>query len=314
MTMENNQSLKQRLVGGAVLISLVVVFLPMLVERGPAPTAERPAVPAKTEWRMEVRPVDDYPPSLLPNRPPVQETEVVVAAPPVDGADGVDGQDAPPLDTDPVEPPVADRPPPADLTEVTVKKGDTLYGIFRREGIALGEVRELLKVPAAGEKFNHLRPGQQLRFRIDSDKRIRALEYRYSGGPPLRLQRIGGRLQLADSAARLGDDADQAAAAPVPQAKAPEPSRAPAQRPTQDKGPVAWGVQVGFYSDIEVVRGLQARLRAKGYGAYLTNAVQTGEKGWILRVGPEVKKSGAIAMAREVGRLTGTDTQVVSYP
>ena len=341
MTMENNDRLKQRLVGAAVLISLIVVFLPMLVERGPAPTADRPAVPPKTQWRIEGWKGDNYQPPALPEKAARQTVEVTPldvtpreptamptdksasqqvgqqagqqadAGPGSDSSQRAGGQAASQSLS------VAKKPakPAADVKETTVKKGDTLYGIFRRLGIPGNQVREVLKVPGAADKLKRLRPGQVIGFRVDSQGRIRAMEYRYSGGPPLRLKRIGGRLQpIEGGVGRAAAEARKAPKPAVAKAEKPKPQPTRAARPNKQQGPIAWVVQVDFYPDWDSARVLQAKLRGKGYPAFLKTETRQGTKGWLLQVGPEVKKSGAVKLAQQVQQLAGTKTSVVSYP
>jgi len=77
---------------------------------------------------------------------------------------------------------------------------------------------------------------------------------------------------------------------------------------------VAWVVSVGVYKDWEAARALQAKLRTKHYPAFVTKSKgKDGHISWNLKVGPKVKKSDALALAKKVEQVTGTRTSVVSH-
>ena len=318
MTMEHNDRLKQRLVGAAVLISLVVVFLPMLVERGPEPTAGREAVSPRPEWKVAGWQGGEY-------RAPVPAdggTQSALATVAADGdrantvTSGGRGNEAvvpPTAESDATTPAttITQEPAtkPADLIEATVKKGDTLYGIFRRHGIATGQVPEVIKLLG---RVSNLRPGQAMRFRVDDKGRIKAMEYRYGRGDPLRIKRIAGRLQVAGDVSALRGGQSHKSAVATRSVKPSRPIRP--IRPTREQGPVAWVVKVGVYKDLEAARVLQAKLRNKHYPAFVTKSKgKDGHISWSLKVGPKVKKSDAQVLAKKVEQVTGTKTTVVSH-
>lgn len=329
--MENNDRLKQRLVGAAVLISLVVVFLPMLVDDGPGPSPDRPAVPMTPEWKFSGWKEQQYQTPDQPQRPVVEVIDPATVepdnseagAPQPDNGEPQGNQrqqaDATPAASGGDTAPVAPAQSTGKLLEATVKAGDTLYGIFRRLGLEPTQVREVVSVKGASEPLSRLRPGQRFRIGVNAQKQIVAMEYLHSGGPALRLKRIGGRLQRVsgDAQTAVADTsasrATVAAPGPAAQAKAaPEVSKAP--RPTRQQGPVAWAVQVGVYKDWEAARKVQSTLRSKGYPAFLKAKELEGNKTWHLKVGPQLKKSDAVALARKIQQETGSKALVVGYP
>jgi len=344
--MENNDNLKQRLVGAAVLISLVVVFLPMLVDDGPGPSPDRPAVPKAEKWQFSGWKDDQYQPPEQPQRPVVEAIdagpigigagtatgqqgsagvasgESAAAAAGGNRSGGVSGDSAA-TNQAAGELSTTQQPgSPSELLEATVKGGDTLYGITRGLGLEPAQVREVVNVSGARETLSRLRPGQRLRIRVDAQKRIMAMEYLHGGGPALRIKRIGGRLQVVtggSQASVVGSSAPKSSAAAASQPVATATSKPPAAssktpRPNREQGPVAWAVRIGVYKDWDAARGVQSTLRSKGYPAFLKAQDKDGSKFWHLKVGPQLKKSDAIALARKIQQETGSKTQVVGYP
>ena len=314
-TMENNDGLKQRLVGAAVLISLIVVFLPMLVDDGPGPSPDRPAVPKTPAWKFSGWKGDPY---QTPEQP--QRTQVEAIDPGAVSSTATQQHAA--RNDDGAGPESTRRSaghPPGDLLEATVKDGDTLYGIFRRLGLDSAEAREVVKLSSVREPLSRLRPGQRFRIRVDADKHILAMEYLPGSGLPLRIERIGGRLQNVTATRQAGGAQQSASHSPRASAKAVTSSKSAqavskTPRPDPSQGPVAWAVQVGVYKNWDAARGVQSTLRSKGYPAFLKARERDGAKLWHLKVGPQLKKREAIALARKIQQETGNKTQVVGYP
>ena len=88
-----DQKLKQRLVGAVVLISLAVIFIPVILE-GPddewTPRVQEIPVPPQIEYQAEIElPVPDEAPSpaaetATPAQPPVPETQTADVPPPAE--------------------------------------------------------------------------------------------------------------------------------------------------------------------------------------------------------------------------------------
>lgn len=305
--MEQTDNLKQRLVGAAVLISLVVVFLPMLVDDGPGPSPDRPAVPPRPGWQFSGAQQQEYEPPPLPQRPAAEVIDPGPIAGRVEDPAAEPAQNVEPKTATDTTKPLK----PADLIEITVKSGDTLYGIFRRAGMEPSQVRELVKVSGASKTLSRLRPGQRFRIRVDAQQRIMAMEYLHGGGPPLRIRRIDGRLQMASAAQDAPPRSSAASSKPPPRASAGPVTATP--HPTRERGPVAWVVQVGVYKDWNLARALQAKLRGKGYASFVKPETRDGGKVWLLKVGPYLKKADSVAQAQQIQRLTGSKTLVVPH-
>jgi len=126
-----------------------------------------------------------------------------------------------------------------------------------------------------------------------------------------------------------------AAATPTPMASAPRPI-APTQtsvplaskataRPTAPRVPTAprrpvedewadagWTVQVSATTDQEEARGLSARLRARGYDAYLVQAPLRGQTWYRVRVGRLRTREQAKELEDRLRRSEGMDAAYIT--
>jgi DedD protein len=96
--------------------------------------------------------------------------------------------------------------------------------------------------------------------------------------------------------------AEAAPAKPKPAAPKPVP-----------KGLTSWVVQVAALGTEEAADRLQADLRRKGLHAFVEKWEGETRTLWRVRVGPEVDRSRADAMAADVKRQTGLDAIVRKY-
>lgn len=135
-------------------------------------------------------------------------------------------------------------------------------------------------------------------------------------------------------------DAEEPAPAPAPEvAPAPEPAPAPAPEPAAEPeqqvadepapaaqeaavagprsvppGTQAWVVQVASLRSPEAARELQDRLRADGFPAFIEQARVGGQLYHRVRIGPEVNRAQADAIAQRVASEVNSDPLVQSYP
>jgi DedD protein len=101
-----------------------------------------------------------------------------------------------------------------------------------------------------------------------------------------------------------------ARSAPEP---APEPE--PAPRPERAVGDGAsWVIQVASLSERKRAETLERELRSKGFPAFVEKAVVGGKTYHRVRVGPEISRKEAEAMAVAVREETGHKGQVQAYP
>jgi DedD protein len=111
---------------------------------------------------------------------------------------------------------------------------------------------------------------------------------------------------------------------PAPARATPEPSTAakpaaPAAKPAAvgpkpvPAGAQAWVIQVASVGSADAARKLRDELRAKGYPAFVEQAVVNGRQYNRVRVGPETDRARADRIASQLQRETGNKPLVQSY-
>lgn len=110
------------------------------------------------------------------------------------------------------------------------------------------------------------------------------------------------------------------AGAPVSPVTAPEnahakdvPATAQQEQP-QKAGVTAWVVQLGSFASAENAETLNKKLRQSGYAAFVEPLQQGGAKVYRVRVGPELRRSGAQSVRDRLQANMGLDGIVVPYP
>ena len=69
-------------------------------------------------------------------------------------------------------PPLNYPEPEYDLLTITVRRGDTLDQIFRRNRLDLGHLAEIARLPTAGEHLRMLKPGDEIEIRHDDGQLV----------------------------------------------------------------------------------------------------------------------------------------------
>jgi len=82
------------------------------------------------------------------------------------------------------------------LHEVTVRRGDSLYRIFRRLEVPPRDLAQLLDADEAAHRLRSLRPGQGLTLRLGSDNRLDELTVAIDAERTLRALRAGDGFQV----------------------------------------------------------------------------------------------------------------------
>ena len=123
-------------------------------------------------------------------------------------------------------------------------------------------------------------------------------------------------------------DADRSASLeplPRPSPQPPEQSAAPAQRPAASPEPrasgpkqvpagaTAWVVQVASLGSSSAATKLQNELRGQGYPAFVEQALVNGKTYYRVRVGPEVDRARAEAVAGRLQDVTSSKPLVQRY-
>jgi len=78
--------------------------------------------------------------------------------------------------------------------------------------------------------------------------------------------------------------------------------------------PKAWAVQVGSFSKRANAMRLRDKLRRKGYTAFVERLESRGQLVYRVRVGPEVKRSKAEKLQKEIRSALKINGLVVSHP
>jgi len=65
-------------------------------------------------------------------------------------------------------PPLALPPEAFDLINVTIARGDTLDGLFRKNKLSLGQLAQIIRLPEARDHLRLLKPGDELEIRHDA--------------------------------------------------------------------------------------------------------------------------------------------------
>ena len=95
---------------------------------------------------------------------------------------------------------------------------------------------------------------------------------------------------------------------------APEPAPPKPDKPDMARSPQAWVVQVGSFSNEQNAAKLVDELLAARFPAFREKARVGGKTVHRVRVGPEVDRKQAEAMASGIGKRFKLKCEVVRYP
>lgn len=329
-----DSTLKQRLIGAAVLAALAIIFLPMLL-KGPdvrePDAAEVPlSMPATPSQDFETRELpltvpDAVPPggalgmapgSTPPTTPeqPVPDSAVAEVAPPnaSDAGDAVVATPvpaapvvAPPVAPVPVKPAVVEAPlPPAEAARVGAGRHVVNVGSFANLANAntLASKLRAAGLPVIAERVS-LAGGTAMRLRV--------------GPYATRAAAEAGRLR-ADQATGTRStvivlDAPATAAAP---ATKPALATAAATTATPAPAPAASGfaVQLSAPSVEADAIALRDKARAAGFSSFVQRIETANGTRFRVRVGPVADRSAATLLRDEVNSKLGTGGIVVTNP
>jgi len=304
-------SLKQRLVGAAVLVAAAVIVVPMLLS-GPQPelggetvSLDIPPAPQRERQVREipltlpVTPRQDAPPAVDAERLPTVDIAPMDRTDALDAAPAPAGQtESPPAATPPAAAaPTAPAPAPAAEPAAPAPSAAVDGGF----AVNLGS-------------FAQASNAESLRARLRT------------AGFPLLVETIeldgrpATRLRAGPYATR-----PEAERARVLIAQTVEGIRAnvialdPA--PTRDAAPTAldqraagWAVQVGAFSKSEDANALRDRLRTGGQAAFVERVPTDKGELFRVRVGPELRRENANALKDTLKQRFGLDGIVVAHP
>lgn len=284
-------AIKQRLLGGAVLLAGAVLFLPMLLEGSgvkalqppeipPAPTVPKPSdlAPALSQKAAEVESgiaASHGEPTFYPVQPATTATD------PVPPADAVPEKfhlsevapasvTAPDLDDKAAVREAAAGKQAAD--KAAVEKASAQRALAQQQA-----TERLVAARAAADKAAAEKAAQAEKLaarKAAADKQA---------ADKAAADKLAARKQAAEKAA--ADKANAEKAAKAAPAADPDPAL-----------PQAWVVQVARLSTRENAEALVAKLRAKGFRAGLSGA----DSSWRVTIGPELDKSVAESAKRRL--------------
>jgi DedD protein len=309
-------SLKQRLLGAAVLIALAVIFVPMLMSgSAPRKSAEMEtsniAIPPAPDREFQTRalPVDSTAanpgtaPAPLPDKLPTVDTASAPAAA------------APPATSAPASAPTLT---PAEAAVAPTKPAVPKAVPARPEG------EPAVPAPGAaadGRYFVHLGVYAASRNADDLVARLKKAGYPafseksdYQGKPAERV-RVG---PFADRAAaeatrlrirQLAPGVPGSVVELASDAKADAPASAlPASRAG------AWAVQLGALKSAEDANKLRDRVRNAGFVAFVDRIDANGITLWRVRAGPEVDRAAADRLRAGIRDKLKLEGLVVTQP
>lgn len=279
-----DSSLKQRLLGAAVLIALAVIFVPMFMsDSAPRKSAEMettnlaiPPAPDR-EFQQRVLPVEPAPVASAP----APAAPVAVAPAPGIVPEATPEVVAPPAAVPAAEPEPAATPPAATAPPVAPKPAAPGAGADSRYYVHLGVYAALAN---ANDLASALKKGGHPAFTESTS---------YQGKPAARV-RVGpyasraaaesARLRIRQLKPAVPGSVIQLAADVT--ADAPASTLAPARAG-------AWAVQLGALKAEADANKLRDRLRNAGFASFVDKVDTDGATLWRVRAGPEVDRAAA---------------------
>ena len=310
-------SLKQRLLGAAVLIALAVIFVPMLMSgSAPRKSAEMEtsnlAIPPAPDREFQTRAL------------PVDSTAAnpgTAAAPLPDKLPTVDTASAPVASTPPPPPASAPTPAPvpaeaagtpakpATIAKAVPAKPEAVPPASAPGTAADGRYFVHLGVYAASRNADdlvaRLKKAGYPAFSEKSEYQGKAAERVRVGPFPDRAAAEATRLRIRQLAPGVPGSVMELAS----DAKADAPASAlPASRAG------AWAVQLGALKSADDANKLRDRVRNAGFVAFVDKVDANGTTLWRVRAGPEVDRAAADRLRAGIRDKLKLDGLVVTQP
>lgn len=302
-------SLKQRLVGAAVLVALAVIFLPMLIG-GPGTDTEEAKVsseiPERTDYPMETRKVpltltvpesDDGVAAATTDYDRVVMVDQTGAPARVDALSGEANTGAPDASPAPKPAPapvikpapaVTEAPPSVPPAQATSGRWAVNLGSYANSANATALVAQLRaeKLPAYSESVTLERKSVQ---------RVRVGPFaQRSEAESARLSILKIRQDVPTGVVSLEGEKAPAAA-----------------KPGVAEG---FAVQIGALRVQKDANALRDRARAAGFSSYVERTSTDAGVLWRVRIGPELHRANADRLKTELKTKLGVDGNVVTHP
>lgn len=285
-----DQQLKTRLIGVTIVVSLVVIFVPMLFED----SGDREAVSIGTAN------VPEFPQELQSQALPLPSATPKMAALP------------------PVAEPTPVRDEPLDPLDVPAAGGEQADDMGGHEGSAYAQdallpekapVKERAVRPAATPSAT-IAPAKAKPTVKEAPAKPAAVEAKPADKPK--------PASAAESAVKTPSAAAPAAAAkpkaapakPLPADAKPGPAVAPAAPVKMS----AWIIQAGSFGDEANAKTLLVKLRQANIAAFVEMIPSASGNSYRVRVGPELDRARAEATLKKMETEAGVKGMIVSYP
>lgn len=342
-----DKSLKQRLLGAAVLIALAIIFVPMFLSgSGPKPTSETANLqaPPSPDRRFQERTLSlDLPPPGANPSASGPSTDLPLGG---ERLATVDTATAPRPQPEPViDVPASSEPAPAPAaaTVATPKPAAASPTAISTAPPAaapapVATAPNLPGTAANGSYFVHLGDYGAGKNANDLVAALKKSGYsafteasQFAGKATTRV-RVGPfadraaaeatRLRISQSAVRAPATVVQNASDAKPAAVAAAPTAAPAPAtsvPATAAPPAVakaggWAVQLGAFKTVDEANKLRTQLRDASFPAFVDKVVREGQTLWRVRVGPEAERRGADATKARIRDRLKLDGDVVSNP
>ncbi|MBN8728158.1 MAG: SPOR domain-containing protein [Xanthomonadales bacterium] len=274
-------TLKQRLLGAAVLIALAVIFVPMFL----SPSPRKPGGMESSELAIPPEPEGEFRTEVLPTLPePSQPAPDPNRIAIVDTATAPSPEVATPLPTP--APAAAEQPAPAPAPAPAASAaapekpspGQAADGRFFVHLGVYGEAKNASDLVAGLKKDGYPAFAEATSFQGKSAERVRVGPYAdRAAAEAVRLRIKQARPSVPGSVVENAADAKADATA----------SALPAGRAG------GWAVQVGALKAEADANKLRDRLKGAGYAAFVDKAESNGATLWRVRAGPEVDRAAA---------------------
>lgn len=305
-------SLKQRLLGAAVLIALAIIFVPMFLSgSGPKQESETvslqiPPAPDR-EFQTRVLPVEPAVPTPAPVAP-ASESAPAAAAP--DALATVDiPRRTPPAATPtpataPVNPAATPAPAPAPAAAPPAAVAAPAAGIAAN-GSYFVHLGDYGTSKNADELVASLKRGGFAAFAEASEFQGKQTTRVRVGPYADRAAAEAVRLRIAGTGVKAPSKVVETSSAAV--ADAP----ATAQAAGRAGG---WAVQLGAFRTREEADKLRERLRGAQFAAFVDQTSSNGQTLWRVRAGPEAGRDGATRLRDRIKEKLKLDGLVVTQP
>ena len=309
-------SLKQRLVGAAVLVALAVIFLPMLIggPDGDTDTVRVPTdVPDRADRQLETRELALVPPVPTPTQNAIVDedpnrvaTVDMTAAPArVDALAGtpdasVTPAAAPPMSSPPTSsPPRAVTAPDASTSAPeTTKPAHPAATTAGRWAVNLGSYGNAVNATALVTQL------RQQKFAVYSE--TVSLD-----GKSVQRVRLGPFAQRSEAESARLSVLKIRTDLPTGVISLEGESAPPAAKPAVAEG---FAVQIGALRVRADAEALRDRARAAGFSSYVERTDTDAGVLWRVRLGPELQRVNAERLQAEARTKLGVDANVVPHP